>query len=326
MSGYQADIGQGFWGCLYDESRRNKVLEPAADAAVKAIHKGAWNQYVVDAKGDHVRLFLNGARSVDYTEDEKTLARSGQIAVQIHAGGPMKVEFKNVSIQPLPTPDEKGDAYPGFHLWTLRGDTSGRKFTVYVPRGYDGKQSFPVVLFLHGSGERGTDGVVPAQVGLGPAVYNSPDTFPAIAVFPQARTTWRADSDDAKAALAALDQVLDTLKADRNKVVVTGLSMGGAGSWGVAAANPDRFAAVVPVCGRGSTSSAATLAKLPVWTFCGDADRDETVLNGRAMVEALRAAGGTARLTEYRDVPHNSWDRAYGDPRLIEWMLAQARK
>jgi predicted peptidase len=111
-------------------------------------------------------------------------------------------------------------------------------------------------------------------------------------------------------------------------VILTGLSMGGSGSWSVAAAHPERFAAVVPICGRGRTETAATLvnAKLPVWFIVGDADRDQTVLNGREMVQALRAAGGEARLTEYRDVGHNSWDRAYNDPALIGWVLSQARK
>jgi pimeloyl-ACP methyl ester carboxylesterase len=326
MSGYQADIGQGFWGCLYDESRRNKVMAQASDAALKSIRKNGWNQYVIDAKGDRIRLALNGPNSVNYLEEEKSVARDGRIAVQLHAGGPLTMEFKNIYIQPLPDPKEDDSTSAGFHLKTMRSGQDSRKYTVYIPRGYDGRKAFPVVLFLHGAGERGTDGVVPSQVGLGPAVLNNPDAFPAVAVFPQAKTTWRADSDDAKAALDALDEVLETYKTDRSRVVITGLSMGGAGSWSIAAAHPERFAAVVPVCGRGDTSKASPLAKLPVWTFCGDADQTPTVLNGRAMTEAINSAGGNARLTEYRDVPHNSWDRAYGDPALISWMLSQSRK
>jgi predicted peptidase len=146
-----------------------------------------------------------------------------------------------------------------------------------------------------------------------------------IAVFPQARQSWRPDSDDIQAALAALDDVLATYKADRNRVVLTGLSMGGSGSWRLAAAHPERFSAVVPICGRDEPNEVATLKALPVWFIVGDADRDQTVLNGRSMVEALRAAGSQASLTEYRGVGHNSWDRAYNDPRLIAWMLGQAR-
>ena len=182
MSGYQADVGQNFWGCLYDESRRNRVLVQASESAVKAVHKDAWNQYVIDAKGDHIRLFLNGAQSVDYHEGDPSIARKGNAALQVHAGGPMMVEFKNIYVQNLPTPKEGTDDSPGFHLRTSK--TDGRKYTVYLPEGYDGKTAFPVVLFLHGSGERGSDGIVPAQVGLGPAVLNRPKGFPAVAVFP----------------------------------------------------------------------------------------------------------------------------------------------
>ena len=112
-------------------------------------------------------------------------------------------------------------------------------------------------------------------------------------------------------------------KVDPKRVILTGLSMGGHGSWDLATAQPERFAAVVPICGPGEPETADRLKALPVWTFCGDADRDETVLNLRTMVEALRREGAPAKLTEYRGVGHNSWDRAYNNPELIDWMLAQ---
>ena len=322
MSGYQADVGQGFWGCLYDESRRNKVLVPPKDAAAKAVNKAGWNQYTIRTMSDDVDLTLNGVSSVSYKEVDSAIARDGKFGLQVHEGGPTEVRFKDVYIQPLPSPKADDTASPGFHLKTLKGE---RKYVVYLPQGYDGRASFPVVLFLHGSGERGEDGVKQAQVGLGPAILNNPEAFKAIAVIPQARQTWAAGSDDAKAALDALDEVLGAYKADRSRVVLTGLSMGGRGAWENAAANPDRFAAVAPVCGQGKTESAATLAKLPVWAFVGDADRDQTVLNARSMVAAIREAGGKANYTEYRGVGHNSWDRAYNDPDLIRWLLSQSR-
>jgi predicted peptidase len=112
---------------------------------------------------------------------------------------------------------------------------------------------------------------------------------------------------------------------DPKRVVLTGLSMGGNGSWELAAAQPERFAAVVPICGRGRPETPAKLKSLPVWALCGDGDRDQTVLGIRSMVETLIREGATARLTEYRGVGHLSWDRAYNDPELIEWMLAQKR-
>ena len=324
MSGYQADIGEGYWGCLYDESRRNKILVQASENAKKALHKTDWNHYVVRAMGDHITIGLGGASSVDYRETDSSVARSGLLAVQIHAGGPMEVQYKDVMIQELPTPTAENPTSPGFHLRTIKTEQGERKYAVYVPEGYDGSRIYPVVLFLHGAGERGQDGVVPAQVGLGPAILHQGD-FPAIVVFPQARETWAANSADIKAALAALADVMTAYATDPKRVVLTGLSMGGRGSWELSAVQPGLFAAVVPICGPGRTDEAARMRDLPVWSFCGDADRAPTVLGIRAMIEALKREGIHARLTEYRGVGHNSWDRAYNDPELREWMLAQRK-
>jgi acetyl esterase/lipase len=326
MIGYQADLGQNYWGCLYDESRRKRVLVQASGPALKSLQPAAWNHYEIRAMGPKIRLALNGKMSVDYEEKDSAIKRDGKIAVQVHAGGPMEAAFKDVWIQPLPRPTTEDLDKPGFHLRTVKTETGDRKYSVFLPKGYDGKKSFPVALFLHGSGERGTDGVTSAQVGLGAAIFGHPGDYPLIAIFPQAEKTWKAGSDDANAALAALDDVLKTYKGDAKKVILTGLSMGGAGAWSIGMANPDRFAAVVPVCGRGDEKNVEILKAVPVWAFIGDADSNAAVLNTRAMVEALRAAGAKARETEYRGVGHNSWDRAYNDPMLIAWMLEQSRK
>ncbi len=325
MSGYQADIGEGFWGCLYDESRRNKVLVPASERALKALNKTDWNRYTVQAMGDQITLSLGGEVSVNYHETDPSVARSGLLAVQIHAGGPMEVQFKDVMIQELPTPAAENPASPGFHLRTVKTEQGERKYTVYVPEGYGGPRIYPVILFLHGAGARGQDGVVPAQVGLGPAILHRPGGVPAVVVFPQARETWAAGSADIKAALAALSDVMTDYATDPKRVVLTGLSMGGRGTWELAAAHPEKFVAVVPICGPGQPDQSERMKNLPVWSFCGDADRDTTVLNLRTMIEALKREGAEARLTEYRGVGHRSWDRAYNDPELIDWMLA-ARK
>jgi poly(3-hydroxybutyrate) depolymerase/prenyltransferase beta subunit len=323
MSGYQADIGEGYWGSLYDESRRNKVLVPASQDAIKALNKSDWNHYTVRAQGDHIILGLGGKVAVNYRETEPSVARSGLLAVQIHAGGPMEIQFKNMMIQTLPTPTADDSTGPGFHLRTVKTADGDRKFTLYVPEGYDGSKTFPVILFLHGGSERGQDGIVPAQVGIGPAILNRPGGVPALVVFPQARENWTAGSADVKAALAALDHVMTTCKADPKRVIVTGMSMGGRGTWELAAAIPERFAAVVPICAPAKPETKAQLKNLPVWAFCGDADRETTVLGMRTMIEALQHDGGTARLTEYRGVGHWSWDRVYNDSDVIDWMLAQ---
>ncbi len=158
-------------------------------------------------------------------------------------------------------------------------------------------------------------------MGLGPIIAGNPGDFPFVVVFPQARETWAADSEDARAALAALDDVLKTYKTDPKHVILTGLSMGGFGSWQIAAAHPERFAAVVPVCGFGSTETALAIKDKPIWTFIGDADSPRLLGSTRAMTQALRDANAKVRSTEYRGVGHNSWDRAYSEPKLHEWML-----
>jgi pimeloyl-ACP methyl ester carboxylesterase len=325
MSGYQADIGEGYWGSLYDESRRNKVLVAASDEALKGLNKSDWNDYVVRARGDGITLTLNGKDSVTYRETDANIARDGLLAVQIHAGGPMEVQYKDMYIQPLPTPTTDVPGQPGFMLRTVSTADGHRKYALYLPAGYDGTRPFPVILFLHGAGHRGSDGVAPAQMGIGPALLNRPGGVPALVVMPQARESWQAGSADSDAALKALDDVLASYKADPKRVILTGVSMGGRGSWSLAAKYPERFAAVVPVCGPGEVADAEKIKGLPVWSFCGDADRDETVINMRRMVEAIKSAGGTARMTEYRGVGHRSWDRVYNDREVIDWMLAQAK-
>ena len=101
VSGYQADIGEKYWGCLYDESRRNKVLVQPPASFEATLKKGDWNEYTIRAEGDHIVLKMNGVTTVDYREPDANIARSGIIALQVHSGGPMKVEFRNIRIKPL---------------------------------------------------------------------------------------------------------------------------------------------------------------------------------------------------------------------------------
>ena len=101
VSGYQADIGETYWGCLYDESRRNKILVQASADFQKSLKKGDWNEYTIRAEGNHIVLKINGVTSVDYKELDATIAQKGIIALQVHSGGPMKVEFRNIRLKPL---------------------------------------------------------------------------------------------------------------------------------------------------------------------------------------------------------------------------------
>jgi len=325
MSGYQADIGEGYWASLYDESRRNKTLVKGSENALAKLNKDGWNHYVIRAFGDKITMYLNGVTAVEYKETDPAVARDGLIAVQVHGGPAMEVQFKDVQIQRVPSPDEGDPKTPGFHLRSVQTDHGPYKYTVYVPEGYDPAKTYPAILFLHGAGERGEDGRITSQVGLGPAIVQRPGGVQAIVLFPQARKTWQADSDDAGAALKALEAASSDYKIDPDRVIVTGLSMGGMGSWSLAAKHPGKFAAVVPICGPGKIEDVSTYKALPIRGYVGDADSERLHLGMRNLIQALRDAGAQPGYTEYRGVGHNSWDRAYNDHELLDWMLAQRR-
>lgn len=205
-------------------------------------------------------------------------------------------------------------------------------YQVYEPPAIDRGAVLPVVLFLHGAGESGSDGIAPATVGLGPALRRS--SIPALAVFPQASVGYGWRGFNLQAAIAALDDVEQNYRVDPARVYVTGISMGGYGTWRIALEQPARFAALVPVCGgldvRGASlathaDAARILASIPQWVFHGDADDIIPVEESRRMVEALQREGANVRYTEYRGVRHNSWDRAYAEPELFAWLLQQRR-
>jgi predicted peptidase len=220
--------------------------------------------------------------------------------------------------------------------------TMGRvthRYQVYVPRDFDPARRWPVILFLHGSGECGSDGARQTEVGLGPAVRRRRGRFPAIVVFPQARarTFWRGRT--AEMAMRALALAVDEFAGDHERLHLTGLSLGGNGTWEVALEHPRTFASLVPICGwvgrrlptespsvRPLVERARALRHLPTWVFHGSSDRAVPVQESRAMVEALRAAGASAlRYSEYPRVRHDSWTRAYAERSLFRWMLAQRR-
>lgn len=209
-------------------------------------------------------------------------------------------------------------------------DNDGKeaKYVVFVPETYTGEKAFPLILFLHGAGETGTDGKHQVEVGLGKAIKNQEDTFPFLVVFPQSQErTWSADSVDGKRAIAILDETELSYKVDKKRVYLTGLSMGGYGTWSMAAAYPHRWAAIAPICGGGDIKTAATIAHLPIWCFHGDKDDAVNVELSRAMVKAVKDAGGKeVEYTEYPGVGHNSWDKAYATKKLFEWLLKHELK
>jgi predicted peptidase len=221
-------------------------------------------------------------------------------------------------------------------------------FRVFTPKGWSRKKKSPVILFLHGAGERGDDNLAQTKVGIAPAILRQQDSFPFVVVLPQCpKNRWWSEPDMQAQALKALDQTVAEFNGDPQRTYLTGLSMGGYGSWAIVANNPDRFAALAIVCGgivppRGITlpkdatptaaaadpyrAVAAKVGKTPVWVFHGSADQAVPVSESRKMVEALKAAGGNVRYNEYEGVGHNSWDKAYAETEIFPWMLAQKRK
>lgn len=217
----------------------------------------------------------------------------------------------------------------GFVHKTFKADDGDYKYAVFVPPSYDGSKAFPVILFLHGSGETGTDGDKQTKGGLGKHIRDVKQKFNFITVFPQAHPTakgWGPNNNNGKAALGMLDEVMSSYKTDSKRVYLTGLSMGGFGTWSFAAAYPDKWAAIAPICGGGNPKNADKIKDIPCWDFHGDADDAVNVSKSRDMIKALKDAGGNPKYTEYPGVGHNSWDKAYATGELYSWMLKHSTK
>ena len=220
-----------------------------------------------------------------------------------------------------------GETATGFLNKIYKGKDGDVKYVVFVPKSYKADTEMPVILFLHGAGESGTDGLKQAVTGLGKAIRNKKEDFPFIAVFPQSQKGgWSAASAEGKRGIAILDEVMRTYKTDKKRVYLTGLSMGGFGTWSFAAAYPNRWAAIAPICGGGDVKSAAKIKDIPCWCFHGDADTAVKVERSRDMIKAIKDAGGSPRYDEYAKVGHNSWDRAYGNVELYSWFLKHSTK
>lgn len=227
-----------------------------------------------------------------------------------------------------------GDATIGFRYRLLR--------PAFV--GEDGQRDrpYPLVVFLHGAGERGTDNV--RQLKYLPTWLAEPDLrrwYPCFVLAPQCRmderwvdVSWAdtkstpqpaAPTVDLAAAMKAIEETLVREAVDPARVYLTGLSMGGFGTWDLGARLTGRFAAILPICGGGDERVAARLADLPIWCFHGDADTAVPVERSRAMIAALRAAGGRPIYSELAGVGHDSWTPAYRDRFVLDWLFSQRR-
>lgn len=198
-------------------------------------------------------------------------------------------------------------------------------YLLFVPANYQprGRARLPLMIFLHGSGERGTDIRLVAAHGP-PRLVQTQSDFPFATVSPQLEAGGDWDIARLEATLA---QAQSLVRVDRRRMVLTGLSLGGHGSWRWASAYPERFAAVVPIAGRGDPATACALRNTPVWAYHGSDDTVVPASGSSAMIDAIRACGGGhARITLYPRVGHDSWTQAYADPALYMWINEQFRR
>jgi predicted peptidase len=220
----------------------------------------------------------------------------------------------------------------------------GRRYYVYRPADWTPDKKWPVVVYLHGGDERGTDGVKPTQVGLGPWVWRTHGRFPYVVIFPQCSPHgfWAYKAEEERV-LEALARSLKEDSGDPDRVYLTGNSMGGFGTWIIGAQHPELFAALVPICGGAAPpkgkplppdapfahepdpvmATARAIGKTPVWAFHGARDWILDPALTKAVVDDLHTLGNDARFTLYPDLGHNAWDRAYSDPKLWEWLSQQ---
>lgn len=203
-------------------------------------------------------------------------------------------------------------------------------YVVFVPANLDKNKPTPVLLFLHGAGETKGGSAMPIEQGIAPHIKRMEDkkqAFKFVTIIPQAETRgWQAEGPNGKRAMAILDEVVKEYNGDPKRLYLTGLSMGGFGTWSIAAAYPDKFAAIAPICGGGKAEWGEKIKDIPTWCFHGAEDKVVPAKLSHDMIDAVKKAGGTPRYSEFPFVGHNSWDAAYAHDELYSWLLSHAKK
>jgi dienelactone hydrolase len=296
---------------------------------------GEWNRFEIMMRGDELTVDLNGQRVLERAR-LPGVAERGPIALQ-HHGDP--VEFASVLVKELGVYQSRS-----IEIEKPDGTKETYRYRLLEPDFVEPGKEYPLVVFLHGAGERGSDNE--RQLTYLPrwlAARAMRDAYPAYVLAPQCaddQRWWEVDwaakestpagpepSLMMRGAIRALEATVANHAVDRRRIYLTGLSMGGYGTWDLAARHPDWFAAAAPICGGGDERQAKRLASLPIWSFHGDADGVVPVTRTRAMVQAIRAAGGEPRSTELVGVGHDAWTPAYDKKSgLLAWLFAQKRE
>ena len=198
-------------------------------------------------------------------------------------------------------------------------------YVKYLPKDYDEKKSYPLVFFLHGAGERGDDLDVASRHGFAKHIREDGAEYPFIYIAPQCpfEKYWGCFIESLG---AFLDYICDELPIDRDRIYLTGLSMGGTGTWMFAMAQPERFAAIAPICGSGICWNSEIIKHIPVMMYHGDQDETVPIYESITMLKAINKNGGTAELKICYGVGHNAWDIAYEGDELSNWLLSHKKQ
>jgi predicted peptidase len=197
-------------------------------------------------------------------------------------------------------------------------------YLFYLPKEYgQDNNKIPLLLFLHGSGERGNDVNLVAKHGP-PKLISEGKDFPFIVVSPQCPDGlwWTMDSQ-LEILNDMVENICDNYNVDKDRIYITGLSMGGYGTWSMLAKYPDKFAAAVPICGGGDSLLVNRYCKIPIWVFHGAKDNVVPVAQSESMVNALKKCGSNVKFTVYPEAGHNSWEETYNNPEVFKWILEQ---
>ena len=199
-------------------------------------------------------------------------------------------------------------------------------YYVFLPKDFKKEDKYPMIVFLHGAGERGNgkEDLKLVNVNALSKYASEGKEYPAILLCPQCppNFVWNNVVIELK---ALIDSVAEEYGADKSRISITGISMGGFGTWEMGLTYPDFFSAIAPVCGGGLSWRCDLLKNMPVWAFHGDADTVVPPKNSYEMVDAVNAKGGHAKLTVFHGVGHGSWDSAYLETNVVEWLLSQKR-
>jgi len=217
--------------------------------------------------------------------------------------------------------------HQSFEGTTETGRTVKMPYLLYLPRSYgQSEKRWPLMLFLHGAGERGDDLEKVKTHGPPKLIAREGKEFPFLVVSPQCpQDGWWSDEAQIEMLDALLDHILSRYRIDQNRIYVTGLSMGGFGTWGLAVRYPNRFAAIAPICGGGDPRDAPRISHLPVWAFHGAKDKVVALEKSQEMVAALEKAGSNVKFTIYPEDGHDSWTKTYNNPELYTWFLEHMR-